>query len=300
MIPRWFSFFTVQILARSLLVVMLLWLTACSRVAVNLPAVGEASGVHYTGRVIWHDLLTPDAAAAREFYSGLFGWQFESVSLWGEDSQYYLIRNGDAIIGGMLDTRHLRKDVRLVQWVSVFSSADVDAAVAQVRNTGGRVFNGATDVGNRGRLAVVADPQGGLFALLQTAAGDPPDGRAATNGFLWDELWTNDSASARRFYRQLFGYELASKALAGGEDYLYFTAGGQPRAAVIDNPLPGLEPTWVTYVRVADPAATAAKAQALGGEVLLAPQDNPAGGQLAILRDPTGAGFIVQSWEEKR
>ena len=48
------------------------------------------------GALCWADLITADVARAREFYSGLFGWQLEP-----EASGYLLIKNGEAHIGGL-------------------------------------------------------------------------------------------------------------------------------------------------------------------------------------------------------
>src|ERR1039457_4497712 len=43
----------------------------------QLPAIVEpASQEHHVGKVIFVELVTPDLAAAKQFYAGLFGWSF--------------------------------------------------------------------------------------------------------------------------------------------------------------------------------------------------------------------------------
>ena len=57
-------------------------------------------------------------------------------------------------------------------------------------------------------------------------------------------------------------------------------------------------PHWLNFVRVADAAATAAKAVSLGGQVLSEPHLDRHGGRIAILADPAGARFGVMEWTE--
>ena len=52
----------------------------------SLPAITKnATHKYYPGKFVWHDLLTDDISAAKEFYSGLFGWTFE------EQGEYCLV-----------------------------------------------------------------------------------------------------------------------------------------------------------------------------------------------------------------
>jgi predicted enzyme related to lactoylglutathione lyase len=55
-------------------------------------------------------------------------------------------------------------------------------------------------------------------------------------------------------------------------------------------------PNWLPYVRVADPAAVAARVEALDGEVLIAPADSVRAGSVALIADPSGAVLAVQKW----
>ena len=46
----------------------------------QLPALVEpASQEHHVGKVIFVELVTPDLAAAQQFYAGLFGWTFRDI-----------------------------------------------------------------------------------------------------------------------------------------------------------------------------------------------------------------------------
>lgn len=267
-------------------------LSGCASV-IDLPAVTEApSGTQMPGKIIWHDLLTHDIEASRNFYGELFGWEFEAVG-----NGYTLIRHDGRMIGGMIDTIALngRKDIS--QWVAVMSVTDIDKAVAAVESGGGKVIGGPRDLVRRGRIAVVADAEGALFALLQTKDGDPPDREPGVNGFLWDEAWTRDLDAATTFYTALSGLQAGGLDNAGdAAAYRVLRDSERPRFGLLPHPLEGLGPVWVSYLRVEDPAAICERAVALGGRVIVPAQARPVGGQVAMIAGPSGAGIALQTW----
>jgi predicted enzyme related to lactoylglutathione lyase len=57
-----------------------------------------------------------------------------------------------------------------------------------------------------------------------------------------------------------------------------------------------VEPNWLPYVRVEDPAAMAARVASLGGRVLIPPSSGIRGGTLAVILDPTGGAMALQKW----
>ncbi|MDH4107415.1 MAG: VOC family protein [Gammaproteobacteria bacterium] len=275
-------------------------LFGCATVTVDLPAITDApTGQRTPGKVVWHDLLTHTPEASQRFYEELFGWSFENLPVgFGSGGGYKLIRHEGRLIGGMVDTVKLNGRTDISQWVMVLSVADVEAATRYFSSNGGQVLTKPTDLSHRGRLAVVADPEGALLALLQTRDGDPPDRAASLGDFLWDELWSADVDRATEFYAGLAAYDAGPPALApeGAGAYRVLRDGETPRAGVMANPIEGLRPVWVNYLRVADPAAIAARAEELGGRVLVAARARDVGGQAAMVADPSGAGIALQTW----
>ena len=69
-----------------------------------------------------------------------------------------------------------------------------------------------------------------------------------------------------------------------------------PRVGIMANPLDGLDPVWVTYIRSENPAATTARVADLGGRVLVEAQARPIGGEVAFIAGPSGAGIALQTW----
>ncbi|MFG2292338.1 VOC family protein [Streptomyces sp. NPDC048603] len=128
------------------------------------------------GSLSWTELMTSDAAAAREFYGGVFGWRFGDMTLPGGGGTYTLITpaglSEERMHGGLMEmsAEHLTLTGGRPYWHPVFAVADCDAAVARVRENGGSVQMGPEDAEGVGRLAVCLDPANADFVLLTPAA----------------------------------------------------------------------------------------------------------------------------------
>jgi predicted enzyme related to lactoylglutathione lyase len=280
---------------------ILVALLGCTATQVSLPPVTEApTSERDAGRIIWRDLITDKPAESRDFYSELFGWEFEGVGnlfgLGGEDA-YSLIRHNGRLIGGMVNENRLeRAGDEISQWVALMSVDDIDAATGAFASGGGQVLTPPTDIAQRGRMSVVVDPQGALLALIQTETGDPLRHEPGYGDFLWDELWTSDVSASTRFYQQVAGLSPSDENISADRSYRVMSRGDEPAAGILAHPFEGERPVWVTYVRVEDPAAITARVEELGGTVYVEAQDRPLGGQVALIADPSGAGIALQTW----
>lgn len=248
------------------------------------------------GKFVWHDLLTTDSPAAERFYGGLFDWTFEAQA--GRQNPYKVARLGGVPVGGIVDVSARKAEVPASTWLSYVSVLDVDGAVAGVRDHGGKVLREPTDLGTHARAAVVVDPKGALFGLARIARGDPPDDPPPSVGtFLWMEYVAEDVPAALAFYGAALGF--TSGRIDGGAahvEYHALTSAGRPRAGLYERPWKELRSNWLPYVRVADAAASAKRAETLGGRVVLAPRPEVRKGTIAIVTDPTGAAVALQQW----
>jgi predicted enzyme related to lactoylglutathione lyase len=276
-------------------------ISGCAAVSIDLPAISEtATGEHDSGRVVWHDLITTTPDASRRFYEELFGWTFESPEIdlgFGGTDSYMLIRHDGRLIGGMVDANSMNAETNISQWITVMSVDDINTAVSNLEKGGGTILTPPTVLASRGTLAVVHDPSGAIFAMVQTIAGDPPPAERLANDFLWDELWTIDVEDHTQFYSFVFGYEKEDRELgASAKTYRVLNQQGAPQVGIMANPFPGERPVWVNYLRVDDPAAITARVEELGGSILLPTQDRDIGGKVALIAGPSGAGIALQTW----
>ena len=265
-----------------------------------MPAVtDDPTGARLPGKVVWHDLLTDTPKESKRFYGELFGWEFQELGIdlgFFRTVNYTLIRHNGELIGGMVDQTRLDSKADISQWVVLVSVADIEKATATLEASGGSIFTPPTDLADRGRIAIVADSQGALFAMLETKDGDPLDKEPVNGGFLWDEIWSINVGETVAFYQGIADYDVGERGVGADKTYQFLSTAGQPRAGILANPVEGLQPLWVTYIRVEDPAAITARVEELGGRILLDAQDRDLGGQVALIAGPSGAGIALQSW----
>jgi predicted enzyme related to lactoylglutathione lyase len=114
--------------------------------------------VNTAGALVWNELQSPDLDASASFYGDLFGWQVEQFA--GMQDRYLSIKNGEANNGGMRELTPPSPP----NWLVYFGTEDIDAALAKVDELGGSKLAGPIDIGIA-KIAVVADPQGAVFAL---------------------------------------------------------------------------------------------------------------------------------------
>jgi predicted enzyme related to lactoylglutathione lyase len=100
--------------------------------------VDPASHEHHVGKVIFVELVTPDLAAAKRFYAGLFGWTFRDIQTAGGDY-------AEASLDGRPVAGLFHKDVptgalRQPAWLSFIAVRDVDAARKIALENGARIL----------------------------------------------------------------------------------------------------------------------------------------------------------------
>lgn len=263
----------------------------------QLPDVVEpATQEHHVGKVIFVELITPDLAIAKRFYGGLLGWTFRDVNVGPRAYAEALL--GDQPVGGLFQKTVSAGEHRAPAWLTYFAVQDVDAATQTAMQHGAKILFAPHSFSNRGRQAVLADPQGAVFAVLASSSGDPPDQLADPGEWIWSSLITADPDADAAFYQAVFGYEVFDLPTNQGASHLILASGGYARASVNPRPAsrPNMYPHWLNYVRVEDATASAAKVVALGGRVIVAPRPSRAGGKIALVADPLGAPFGLLEW----
>jgi hypothetical protein len=128
-----------------------------------------AETVNEPGALSWNELNTRDPDAAKSFYGAVFGWTFEDHDM-GEMGTYTELKLGEDSVGGMLDMRGRVPDEVPAHWLTYFAVEDTDAALETVKGAGGGVAFGPVDI-PAGRFAVVHDPHGAMFSVIQMPNG---------------------------------------------------------------------------------------------------------------------------------
>jgi len=120
------------------------------------------------GAMCWTELMTSDPGAAAKFYTGLFPWTTQKMEGPMEYTTFH--RPGDAKgAGGMLKTPNEMPNVP-PNWTPYFQVTSTQATVEKTNQLGGGVVVPPQTIPSVGTFAVLRDPQGAVFAVLQPAA----------------------------------------------------------------------------------------------------------------------------------
>lgn len=246
------------------------------------------------GSFIWYELLAIDPDAAAAFYGEVFGWTAASAGQPGVDYRIFSA-GGTPVAGHMKLPEGAEQAGMCPGWLGYIGVDDVDSAVADITNAGGKVHMPAMDLEGVGRIALVADPQGVAFYVMRGASDEPsasfdPKKAGHCN---WNELSTPDQAGALAFYTGLFGWE-AGDVMPMGEmgGYQFIEQDGGMIGAMMTNP-PEMRPAWSFAFGVRDIDEAAARITAAGGTVHHGPVEVPGGDRVVMASDPQGARFMA-------
>jgi predicted enzyme related to lactoylglutathione lyase len=248
------------------------------------------------GAPTWIDLLTSDLDRAKGFYGTVFGWTFESA---GPEYGGYVnaFKDGHPVAGLMGNDPQFRSPDG---WTTYLHTADINATIAKATAAGGVTCGEPMDIKDKGRMATMTDPTGAFFGLWQ------PNGH---NGFevvnehgapVYFQLTTSDYGKALDFYREVFGWQ--TETVSDTDEFRYSTANfdGDALLGVMDGTrdMPdGAPSNWFYFLGADDVDKTVQLIVENGGSVVRAAEDTPYG-RLAVVADPTGAGFNLSSLDQ--
>jgi len=235
------------------------------------------------GKFVWHEQVSSEPEQAKGFYTQLFGWDTE-VFKPGE-ADYTMISSGGQSHGGF---GKAMEGAPPPHWLSHVRVASLDETIEKATRAGGKLAAGPFEMGEVGRIAIIADPQGAYISAYEPES----EGPGAEGVFVWDELGTTDVEEAQRFYEDVFGWTTSDMGPDYG-GYRIFNRGETGVAGLMGLPDESIPAHWQPYVAVDDPDATTAKATQLGGSTIVEPMDVPKVGRIGVLRDPQGATFGI-------
>lgn len=121
--------------------------------------------------------------------------------------------------------------------------------------------------------------------------------------FSWAELMTRDIDGAKKFYSEVFGWELEDSPMPGTDmTYTVIKVDGHPMGGMMNMPPDMPEetpPNWGTYVTVDSVDESSKKVKELGGEIVFPPMDIQGVGRFCIIQDPQGAFIAMIAYEKK-
>jgi predicted enzyme related to lactoylglutathione lyase len=265
----------------------------------------------------WIDTSQPDPEAAVDFYSGLFGWEFEDVMPPGSEGKYFTARlhgHDVAAVGSIPEAAPPMAMWNTYVWVD-----SADETAAKVRDAGGGVVMEPFDVMDAGRMAVFTDPEGAVFCVWQAKEHKGAQVVNEPGSLNFNGLNTRDVERAKSFYGSVFGWTTLRVeggaemwTLPGYGDYLERDDPDlRKRVAEVGGPagfedvVASINPIaddqhdvpahWNVTFAVDDADAIAKKATELGGKVAVPPFDAP-WVRMTVITDPQGATFTASKF----
>jgi len=245
------------------------------------------------GRFVWFDLNTTDPEGAIAFYGEVVGWGSE---LWGGGGEepYTMWTDGDRSVGGVMELAAAAREMGAPpHWLGYLHTPDCDRAVAALKEKGGEVYYGPTDVETVGRFAVVGDPQGAVVGFYTPAGESPTPALGQPGNFSWAELMSSDPDASWAFYREMFDWKPAGEMVFDWGTYRMWGVDDDSLGGIMMKPDDLPNSAWLYYVTVDDVDAAIERVEANGGKIMNGPVDIPGGGRIAQCVDPQGAWFAL-------
>lgn len=250
---------------------------------------------HPAGNFVWMELATTDQPAAKQFYTALFGWEARDIPM-GPGFMYtmFRLRGRDTCAAYTMKPEDLALGIP-PHWLLYIAVKNADEAVSRALQLGGQPLSPAFEIPNVGRMAVIRDPAGAIFAIFEPGAHRGMGVVAENGAFCWADLQTPDRDLAAKFYGGLFGWEfiLGKDKDPGG--YLHIKngdqyIGGLPSSHSLP---PNVRPHWLGYFQCESCESQTARAVAQGAAMKVPPTTVEDQLHFSVLADPQGAVFAL-------
>ena len=249
------------------------------------------------GEFCWTEVAVSDLEKAKGFYSKVLGWEYDEVPMPNDSGTSYLMWKVKGVqSGGMFELADEQKKMNIPShWLNYFHTDSTDDFVSNAKKGGCQVTVPPMDVGDMGRMCIMADPAGASFACWQPGKNQKDMAPRFSQGKVaWRELMTTDVEKAGKFYSTILGWDIESADM-GEFTYHSFKLGDSYEAGMlqITPDMGGMPSNWVTYINVDDCDEAVGRIEANGGKALHEIRDVPQVGRFCTVMDNVGATFAV-------
>ena len=220
--------------------------------AADLPQLNmPASPEHHVGKRIFAELVTPDLAAAKDFYAKLLGWTFQDYTQ--RDASFTLALLDGQVVGGIyqrplpegapprLDLLHRHHRCRRNRRPGHPERRQAAAIAAPLGQSGPGSNSGGPARAPSSRC-------------YNPAAATRPTRWPPPGDWIWSSLIATDPATDGNFYKTVFGYDIYNLPDPQDAQHLILASDNFARASI--NPIPptweNAKPRWLNYLRVDD------------------------------------------------
>lgn len=237
------------------------------------------------GGFVWCDLSARDIDGTCSFYERLLQWRYHTEV--APDGSDYRVGYTDNPVAGVY-TMPAKFDAMGLPcfWMSYVEVSSVQTAIETATTLGGKVEVGPITGPNGYLIALIRDPLGAGFTVIEGEGLRPRPDRPKHGDMAWNELYVSDAQAVAAFYRSMFGWTIAKSE--NGTDRFDVTIGGEICSAISQLPdrVRGKEQFWGIHFAVDD--VIAAKSYINSHGTILYEDDNT-----LLARDPDDAAFFL-------
>jgi len=128
-----------------------------------------AQGVPDHGEFVWTEIASVNAEKCIDFYKNVFGWTFQESQATQDGMDYREFCNGGSLpLGGLyqIDPAWFGGNPPPAHMLIYVAVDDVDESARLAAELGGNVHK-TMDIPNVGRMSIIQDPTGGMFATFK-------------------------------------------------------------------------------------------------------------------------------------
>ncbi|KGJ94343.1 VOC family protein [Colwellia psychrerythraea] len=233
------------------------------------------------GKLVWADLYTGDVEASLKFYQQTFDWTVKAFAK--EQSKYHLLYDNGLAVAGVLERDSNRNKTDKALWVGSIDTDSVSSRSDRAAKNNATIILAPHDFTLYGKRSVLADPQGGIIALLELDLTNK-NHKKISKKWDWAQLFSTNTRQAAMFYQDTFGYSL--EATNTNNDSYFLIQAEMVQASIVKLPESFEQrDRWVNFIEVNNLSTTLTKAKNNGATVIYHPTDRG----LAIIADPNGA-----------
>lgn len=246
------------------------------------------------GQFCWLELTAIDWQQAKDFYCHLFDWRAEDEDI-GDGMFYTTMYVGNNVVAAMFQrTPEQENKGVMTHWLSYIAVDSVDATLEVIAPLNANIIAGPHDVMDAGRIAVIEEPNGAVFAIWQANQHAGIALRDAPGSLCWSELATLNRENSKTFYQQIFNWQFDDKDMMG-MTYTELKSGEHQEGGILEmtEEWGDTPPHWMNYFAVESCDIACEKAESLGATICVPTTKIPDVGYFSVINDPQGATFSI-------
>lgn len=246
------------------------------------------------GQFCWLELTAINWKVAKAFYCDLFNWRAEDEDI-GDGMFYTKMYIENNVVAAMFQrTPEQEAQGVMTNWLTYIAVDDVDATLAIAEPLNANVLAGPHNVMDAGRMAIMQEPNGAVFAIWQANQHAGIGQRDIPGSLCWSELATLNREDSKSFYHQILGWQYDDKDMMG-MIYTELAVGEHQEGGMLEmgDEWGDTPPHWMNYFAVDNCDEAVDKAQSLGAVICVPVTNIPDVGRFAVINDPQGATFSI-------